>query len=157
MNKRVQFPPDKLDYLEEVALTRKENRRHSHTPHGKSDASGELASVMAEAAFGLAQGWTWSQIAAELARQDPTDGWQFVLHNGKKVKVQGSTSAGHLIIKQGHLGADVYVLAQVDIAQRLVDFKGWAPTHVVASAEIRQGQTPSHWLPAIKLRAIERL
>jgi hypothetical protein len=89
----------------------------------------------------------------------PTRGYQFNLGPNKRIKVVTSKNPLSLLVKEGKVTADVYVLARCvgDPVAENVDFVGWASAKEVRSAPTliptsKGGYTqPAHKIPAADL------
>ena len=82
-------------------------------------------------------------------------GVQFVT-NGQSVKILCSRTPGNLLVKQGAVRADLYVLAAFDDASRKATLIGWVPKRVVELAVVRslsrgEYSIPSHAVPVSAL------
>lgn len=144
---------------DEVAKKRHERNQFSRT-NKPIESDADKLGVAGEMAFAELIGIDHTPTASA-----PTRGYQFNLGPKTKIKVATSLTPGNLLVKEGKVTADVYVLAGCsgEPVKENVYFIGWAPASMVKAAEVRNMSKrsdyalPSHAIPRDKLVSMKGL
>jgi len=133
-------------------------RHDSHTSHASSrplSEGYESVGMVGEAAFALRFG-----LKMDLALRSKGDGGtDFILPLGFKVDVKTARKPYNLIVEQGKVDADIFILAKYVDDTKEVSFLGWAWKSEILSAPIKDfgHGILNHFIAADRLRPIASL
>lgn len=103
----------------------------------------------------------WSGLKRDKTLRPGGDrGWDFVASNGLTIDVKTAEKAAHLLVKVGHIKADIYVLAEYIPKRQDAVLIGWAwasEINTVRSSTFIKGGPLNHWIPAYELRGLPPL
>ena len=151
------YQPTDDDLAAEViphAATRQYRNRHSATNQGivsDADVLGVLGEQAVCAFFG-------EDPDDRIQSAQHTDGW-FLDIAGVKIKAFATKHPGHIIVKEGKVTADVYVLAYVHPSTNWTTCLGWAHRTDILAAPLQAKSNgayaiKSHWYPHTRTRPL---